>query len=529
MASFVILLIVCTARIVFGQTYIQTHTHTHETTTVTLSAHARRGLITTLTSLSHVRDTACMARIIIRTPCSPHRYHVVSIERTACTCAHAKYNKLEHGSTLAVCEIIKALWAGSRALFAIQHVLLCFNYYLKLCHINRRHAYPRGFGGVAILWKDGLQAAPIHSICSDRICAIKLEGSSSSDPCLILVPVYLPSTDYPLEVYEEYMTELERTINALQDVGPIIIMGDFNAHLKSSVNTSQNQQGNLLQGFIERNNLYNASFCNTSCPQYTFFTTNSQIMIDFCIVDASLVSYIKECTILDHHPLNLSDHLLLSASILWKVTMKQLIIKPQKILNWNRAVNDGSISSYCETVNTLINQVQYDTSGSTDHLNDDITNVCKLLLNAANDSIPTVNHKRWRPFFRDAHLKQLCKQSKKAWQKWRDAGKPNTGPLYEEKKQYKKEIQKYIQSCRARAERQVIQDRDELFRKNDKRRFKAPTKRVNCSKLVVVGVEMTKPTDVLCAWRQHFQKLAKSQGNEAEALSFISLSQAPYT
>ena len=43
MASFVILLIVRTARIACAD--IQTHTHTYETTTVTLSAHARRGLI----------------------------------------------------------------------------------------------------------------------------------------------------------------------------------------------------------------------------------------------------------------------------------------------------------------------------------------------------------------------------------------------------------------------------------------------------------------------------------------------------
>ena len=54
MASFVILLTACTARIACSdrqtdiQTDIQTqtHTHTHETTTVTLSAHARRGIIT---------------------------------------------------------------------------------------------------------------------------------------------------------------------------------------------------------------------------------------------------------------------------------------------------------------------------------------------------------------------------------------------------------------------------------------------------------------------------------------------------
>ena len=52
MTSFVILLIAHTARIACSDryTYRQTdrHTHTHETTTVTLSAHARRGLITEL-------------------------------------------------------------------------------------------------------------------------------------------------------------------------------------------------------------------------------------------------------------------------------------------------------------------------------------------------------------------------------------------------------------------------------------------------------------------------------------------------
>ena len=47
MASFVILLIVRTARIACSDrhTYIHIDRHTHETTTVTLSAHARRGLI----------------------------------------------------------------------------------------------------------------------------------------------------------------------------------------------------------------------------------------------------------------------------------------------------------------------------------------------------------------------------------------------------------------------------------------------------------------------------------------------------
>ena len=90
--------------------------------------------------------------------------------------------------------------------------------------------------------------------------------------------------------------------------------------------------------------------------------------------------------------------------------------------------------------------------------------------------------------------------------------------LYEEKKRYKKEIQKYCLSCRARAERQKIQHRDELFRKNDKYRFKVPAKHTSCSKLVVDGVEITNPSDILCAWRQHFESLAQSQGPDMEAI-----------
>ena len=57
MASFVILLIARTARIACSDrhTYRQTDTHTHETTTVTLSAHARRGLISCSRQMLKVR------------------------------------------------------------------------------------------------------------------------------------------------------------------------------------------------------------------------------------------------------------------------------------------------------------------------------------------------------------------------------------------------------------------------------------------------------------------------------------------
>ena len=65
----------------------------------------------------------------------------------------------------------------------------------------------------------------------------------------------------------------------------------------------------------------------------------------------------------------------------------------------------------------------------------------------------------------------------------------------------------------------MIHYRDKLFRKNDRHRFKAPTKRNVCRKLVVDGEEITNPSEIVCAWRRHFQNLANSQGPKSEAVS----------
>ena len=42
---------------------------------------------------------------------------------------------------------------------------------------------------------------------------------------------FLPATDNPLNVYEEYLMELENVVYALQKSGPVVIIGDFNAHI----------------------------------------------------------------------------------------------------------------------------------------------------------------------------------------------------------------------------------------------------------------------------------------------------------
>ena len=38
----------------------------------------------------------------------------------------------------------------------------------------------------------------------------------------------MPSSEYPLDVYKDYLLELENTISALQSDGPVMVTGYFN-------------------------------------------------------------------------------------------------------------------------------------------------------------------------------------------------------------------------------------------------------------------------------------------------------------
>ena len=118
------------------------------------------------------------------------------------------------------------------------------------------------------MWRKTIHATPITSITSDRICGIHLKLPQSGGINLFVFGVYLPCSYTGMEHYSEYLIELERTISEQQHHGPVVIMGDFNAHLgtlEGVRGTGQpNQQGLLLQQLITRCNLYVLSLASLS-------------------------------------------------------------------------------------------------------------------------------------------------------------------------------------------------------------------------------------------------------------------------
>ena len=85
---------------------------------------------------------------------------------------------------------------------------------------------------MGIIWKSSLSMNNVP-IDSDRIVAVQLSVSNSTT--LSFVGVYFPTTDNPLNVYKGYLCELENVVYALQMSGPVVIIGDFNAHIWQGV------------------------------------------------------------------------------------------------------------------------------------------------------------------------------------------------------------------------------------------------------------------------------------------------------
>ena len=323
---------------------------------------------------------------------------------------------------------------------------------------------------MGIIWKKCLSLCPI-SIDSDRICGVQI---IISDCTLSILCVYLPSTDHDIDEYKLYLNELESAINALQSVGPVIVAGDFNAHLPA-LGSNTNTQGRLLNDLIDRNSLFAVSCSNiTTGPNYTYLSDQTATTVDYILVNTELVSYVNSCEILTPDPLNLSDHLLsicVNNINIYIYTQNILILdqNPPRLTGLAKARKDGL---YTSKVQSEIIPLLHTTLLSISEVEMEIKIVVEILTHAASEYLPHIKPKKKKKFIIDSDLKVLFKQSKAAWIRWKNTGRPNDGVLWSEMKESKRAVKKHITACRARKERADIQKRDLLFKDRSNHRFR---------------------------------------------------------
>ena len=109
-----------------------------------------------------------------------------------------------------------------------------------------------------------------------------------------------------------------RVISDSSSFGPVIITGDFNAHLKNLWGPwacdDPNSQGLLLGEVFDRCSLHAASLSkHATCRDYTYHSGTSLTTADYIFTDIEAFSCIEQCWTLDDDDMNLSDHLPISA------------------------------------------------------------------------------------------------------------------------------------------------------------------------------------------------------------------------
>ena len=178
-------------------------------------------------------------------------------------------------------------------------------------------------------------------------------------------------------------------------------------------------------------------------------------------------------------------------------------------VNWKKSVEGGLIPRYTQSMSDTLSPLLSRRFQSVSELSNEIVSVSKVLTQAAAKHLSsTRHHRKTKPFIKDSELRSLRKQSRRAWERWRSAGRPREGTLYEEKRDTKKRVRQYVARCRAREER--IQARDTLFRENDRTRFRSSNPRTACKGLRINDSMCTNPQEIANHFRDHFEDLATS-------------------
>lgn len=333
---------------------------------------------------------------------------------------------IQHLSSSSDIIVLSEHWLWPYELFKLDNLMEDFSSFgCSDKRLTEHSALTRGCGGVAILWRNHLKATPVTSITSDRIVAIQLPLPNSQS--LSIIGVYLPSTDHPTPEYTEYLLELETIVTALQSEGPVIVAGDFNAHIGTlgcgRGRDPPNHTGRLLLDVICRCDLFVASLLEDAAgADYTYAEGSHRTTVDYCITDSCLAHSITSCTTLLPDMLNLSDHLPITARFDIQSAIEPVAPIPSR-LNWNRAKDDNSINLFSDQMMSFLSTVlQHPTPGSIEELDAEIAKVCKFIVDSARIFIPSFKPgKKKHKFYRDDTLAQLCRGSKANWRVWRDA------------------------------------------------------------------------------------------------------------
>jgi hypothetical protein len=368
---------------------------------------------------------------------------------------------------------------------------------------------PRGFGGVAILWKKDLdQNVRALKDGGNRVQAIEIATVNSK---LVLVCVYMPSKGLS-DHYDDFVDTLEQLheiIEKFQRTHKLVIGGDFNEDISGSIVTRRQR---FLQNFIEEHSL------SAVLPGATFVHVNGRdsSSIDF-FLQTGREKLLSQDEIICDLPSNTSDHypvLICVNDAIQGAPETKCEHKTSRRTPWGKIDMD----LYKALLNGSIESTAFKTDSAVD-VDKAVMDLNNLLRESANSSIEgqAAPRKKRRAGLQvwNTEIADAMRASKQCLWNWKQNGRPNepNNPFILAKKEAKHELRREIRVAVAQkklSDRQNIMDAREcdinrLYKLIDNHRGKLGA---GISELRV-GDRLFQGSDLASGWKQHFAGLAE--------------------
>lgn len=380
---------------------------------------------------------------------------------------------------------------------------------------------PRGYGGVAILWRKELDSLITpKKIGNERIQCVEIEGN----PNTLVVSLYLPcrgSNNHFSELCE-CMDQLHEILETYESTHHIIIGGDFNENILSSTHSNRK---NYITSFMNDHQLLSKEIGIT----YMHPSGNASSAIDYILYDKTNKDIILKISRLESTT-NVSDHI--------PVLLKLRQPKPSKHLQTPSAVNSNKINwnkidkeKYKSIIDEMlpVNRKQPENKSEVEKV---YTALNQVFLKATQEVAPKKKYKKKKPKLQIMSDKILTaiKRKKEAFHLWKTNGRPkNSDNTYTIKK--KNTTIELRKQCRLEIAEKRIQERQNIInaRSGDSTLFYKLIKQQRgklsrfLEELQVDDQSFHSHDNIMSGWNKHFGQLAQKSEYEKFDNKYIEL------
>ena len=257
-----------------------------------------------------------------------------------------------------------------------------------------------------------------------------------------MIGVYLPCQDLGMDLFHSCLTELEQLVCESRQLGPTVVLGDFNAHLGNlggpKGNGNTNIQG-LLHQHIVKSDLFVALLSEIAYgPSHIFQSGDTKTTIDYIMLDVCAASLLESCGTLED---NTSDHLPQSVQLEFLCKPNGAPFSGKTRNDWSSVESSPALNIYQSEISALVTPFLGRCHENIVCLNEELELIANNIKSLAEMTLQTIQPSKQRKklhFFKDSTLKHLCERSKSVWREWCGAMPegPNLAPYMRPKRIY---------------------------------------------------------------------------------------------